>query len=212
MELPSAPLRLDVPAHVHERTTTLPRGCKAQPYSAVAHVAARQRAWACLTASPSAHGAVADTALLFGGDDPAETQTASVADIVDDPAALMDDRVVVTGRIEELLTDRALAIGSDTAADDVLVLLAPSALIRGYGLGTTTGIPLPVGATYEQGDVVQFAGTLREFDREALSEDLGLVLNDELFDRWSDDPALVIDRLDVATVGRPLLLKTAAPA
>lgn len=151
-------------------------------------------------------------ALLFGGDAPAETQTASVADIVDDPAALMDDRVVVTGRIEELLTDRALAIGSDTAADDVLVLLAPTALIRGYGLGTTTGIPLPVGETYEQGDVVQFAGTLREFDREALSEDLGLVLNDELFDSWSDDPALVIDRLDVATVGRPLLLETAAPA
>jgi hypothetical protein len=36
-----------------------------------------------------------------------------------------------------------------------------------------------------------------------MSEELGLVLNDTLFDPWADEPALVVDRLDVATVGRP---------
>jgi hypothetical protein len=38
------------------------------------------------------------------------------------------------------------------------------------------------------------------------------VLNDELFDAYDGDMALVIDRLDVATVGGPLVITSPAPA
>jgi hypothetical protein len=154
--------------------------------------------------------AIVAAILVLGADDgDPVVSTASVAEIVDDPDAMIDERVTTSGRVQELLTDRALSIGSDLADDDLLVLMESSASVGGYGLGGTS-VPLPVGQTYEPGDVAQFQGTLREFDRDALSDELGLVLNDELFDAWADRPALVVDRLDVTTVGR-LLVPSAPP-
>jgi hypothetical protein len=124
---------------------------------------------------------------------------------------MLGEGVILTGRIDELLTDRALAVGSDVAPEDVLVLIEPEAFVRGYGLGTGA-VPYPVGETYVVGDVVQVSGTVREFDRDELSDELGIVLNDELFDAFDGDMALVIDRLDVATVGGPLVITSPAPA
>lgn len=143
--------------------------------------------------------------LVFGdGGQGPTVSIVSVAEIVDDPDALTGERVVTSGRVQELLTDRALSIGSDLAGSDLLVLIESGAFVGGYSLGVSS-VPLPVGEAYEPGDVAQFQGTLREFDRDALSDELGLVLNDELFDTWADRPALVVDRLDVTTMGQLLV-------
>jgi hypothetical protein len=142
-------------------------------------------------------------AALLALDDGLEpTRTVGVAAIMAEPDAYEGDRLVVSARIDELLTDRVVTVGSDLAADDLLVLIAPNAFVGGYGLGAPMSVPLPAGQAYEPGDVVQFAGTVRAFDRDTMSEDLGLVLDDELFGPYDDAPALVADRLDVTTVGR----------
>lgn len=146
---------------------------------------------------------VIGAALVFNySSQPAAATTLSAAELVDNPDAYHGDRVVVTGRIDELLTDRALAMGSDLASGDFLVLVEPSASVGGYGFGGSMVAPLQPGQTYDAGDVAQFSGTVREFDRDQLSDELGLVLNDDLFDTWDGKPALVVDRFDIATVGR----------
>lgn len=142
--------------------------------------------------------------LVFGGssDGTINTESVSAAAVVAEPNAYEGDRVVVTGRIDELLTDGAMTVGSDLAPTDLLVLVEPNALVGGYLVGAPMAAPLPVGTTYETGDVVQVAGTIRDFDRDAMADELDLVLNDELFDTWEGQPVLVVDQLDVATVGR----------
>lgn len=146
-----------------------------------------------------------------GADDTLETRTVSVSDVLEDGESMIGDRAVLTARIDELLTDRALAVGSDMAAAEVLVIVAPDATVRGYGLGTGVARPLPVGETYETGNVVQFTGTLRSFDRTEMADEYGLVLNEELFSEFEGDPALIVDRLDVATYGRPVLVAEESP-
>lgn len=140
--------------------------------------------------------------MMFGEPNSDTTQSVGTAAIVNEPDEYQGDRVVVTGRIDELLTDGAMTMGSDLAPRDLLVLIEPAAYVGGYGIGGAMTAPLPVGTTYETGDVVQVSGTVRDFDRTAMSDELGLVFNDELFDSWEGEPALVVDRLDVATVGR----------
>ena len=153
-------------------------------------------------------------ALLFvdGDGEGGAAANHSVADIVDDPSAVMGERVVVAGRIDELLTDRALTMGSDLATEDVLVLMDARAAVRGYGIATTGAPPLPAGDIYEVGNVVQFAGVVREFDREQMAEELGLVLNEDLFAAYDGQPTVVVDRLDEATSGTLGVVATAAPS
>lgn len=146
-------------------------------------------------------------ALWFAFDDGAQgTRNLSVSDVVEDGDSMVGEQAVLTGRIDELLTDRALAVGSDLAAADVLVIVSPDALVRGYGLATGGSLPLTVGETYETGNVVQFSGTVQEFDRARMIDEYDIVLNEEIFAQYEGEPALVVDRLDVATYGRPMLV------
>lgn len=154
-----------------------------------------------------AAGAAIIFALILGaalilGDTPQPTSSVGAAAIVAEPAAYEGDRVVVSGRIDELLTDRVVAMGSDLAEDDLLVLLQPTAFVGGYGIGAPMAAPLPGGEAYEPGDVIQVTGTVRDFERDQMADELGLVLNEELFNAWEGAPALVAERLEVATVGR----------
>jgi hypothetical protein len=150
--------------------------------------------------------------LLADADVGAEEHTASsVAAIVLDPAAHLGERVIVTARVEDLLTDRVLAVGSDLIANDLLVLVDAGASIYGYAAAPGALPPVPTGQFYDVGDVAQFAGVVREFDRAVLTEELGLVLNPELFDAWEGTPALVMDRLDVAIVRSLATIETPAP-
>ena len=139
--------------------------------------------------------------LLVDGDQREELTPRSIAELVAEPSEHVGERVAVTGRVEALLTDRALAIGSDLAQDDLLVLIDTGAAISGYAYPRTAIIPVPAGEFYEVGDVAQFVGEVREFDRVALAEELDLVLNEELFAAWEGKPVAVMDRLDVATLG-----------
>lgn len=139
--------------------------------------------------------------LLVDGEQREEFTPRSIAELVTEPSQHIGERVAVTGRVDELLTDRALAIGSDLAEDDLLVLINTDATIRGYAYPRTAVIPVPAGEFYEVGDVVQFIGEVRDFDRDALAEELDLVLNDELFATWDGRPVVIMDQLDVATLG-----------
>ncbi len=150
--------------------------------------------------------------LASSGDDAQETRNLSVSDVVAEGGSMVGEQAVLTGRIDELLTDRALAVGSDLAPDHVLVVIAPDALLRGYGLATGGSLPVTVGETYEAGNVVQFAGRLEEFQRDQMAEEFGIVLNEEIFAEFEGEPALVVDRLDVTTYGQPLLVGDDGPA
>jgi len=124
---------------------------------------------------------------------------ANVRDVQERPDEYLGERVIVSGRVEDVLTHRALTLGSDLASDPLLVLVEESALVNGYELGGA--VPLNHGQLYQEQDVVQFLGTLRTFERESLAEQLDIVLNEELFDEMEDDPVLLVDRLDVAMFG-----------
>ena len=63
--------------------------------------------------------------LMFGPSNSDTTQTVGTAAIVTEPGAYEGDRVVVSGRIDELLTDGAIAMGSDMAPEDLLVWTWP---------------------------------------------------------------------------------------
>jgi hypothetical protein len=49
-------------------------------------------------------------------------------------------------------------------------------------------------------DDVRFTGVVDEFDREQVADELGIVLNDALFERWEGEPSIVVDRLELEPV------------
>lgn len=142
-------------------------------------------------------------AAIFAFDgEPAEARTVSAAAIVSQPDRYEGDRVVVSGQVDELLTDRAVALDSEGSADSLLLLIEPTALIKGYGVAAPMPASLPSGGAYQAGAELEATGTVRDFDRAALSDELGLVLNDELFGAWEGEPAVVVDQVGVTTPDR----------
>jgi hypothetical protein len=125
--------------------------------------------------------------------EPAE-ETA-VEEVLQSPASVMGESVTVSGLVDTLLTERALTISDEGSGDPLLVLVQPTAVLNGIN---PTGVLEPVGQIVRSGDTVQIIGTVESFDREAMAEDLGMVLNEELFDPWEGSEVLVADQLDVA--------------
>jgi len=124
---------------------------------------------------------------------------ASVRDILATPQQYLGQRVVVSGRVDELLTHRALTLGSDLSVGSLPVLIETSALVNGDDLGGV--VPLGHGQIYQEQDFVQFLGTVETFDRESLGTRLDIVLNEDLFGDLEGQPVLLVERLDVAALG-----------
>ena len=125
--------------------------------------------------------------------EPAE-ETA-VEEVLESPAAVMGEGVTVSGEVDTLLTERALTIRDEGSGDPLLVLVRPTAIMNGIN---PAGVLEPVGQIVRSGDTVQIIGTVESFDREAMAEDLGMVLNEELFDAWDGSEVLIADQLDVS--------------
>ena len=162
---------------------------------------------------------IAVIGLLAGQGEQTPVVAANVRDIQEQPAEYLGKRVVVSGRVNEVLTHSALTLGSDLAADPLLVLVEKSAMLNGYaldGYSLDGAMPMTRGPLYQKGDVVQFLGTLEGFDRASLAEQLDLVLNEELFGALEGEPVLLVERLDVTMFGgvfpSPVPIEDTSPA
>jgi hypothetical protein len=122
-------------------------------------------------------------------------QETAVEEVLESPASLMGEGVTVSGEVDTLLTERALTIRDEGSGGQLLVLVRPTAVMNGIN---PTGVLEPVGQIIQSGDTVQIIGTVESFEREAMAEDLGMVLNEELFAPWDGSEVLVADQLDVS--------------
>ncbi len=135
---------------------------------------------------------------------------ANVRDILAQPGAYRDKQVVVSGRIDEVLTHRAVTLRNDLSAGSLLALVEETALVNGYG-DLSGPLPQEQGPLYQAGDFVQFLGTVERFHRAALAEEFNLVLNEELFGAMESEPVLLVERLDVAALAPDMAMPTVAP-
>lgn len=129
-----------------------------------------------------------------GGTPVRELRSASLGMILEQPPELEDTQVVVSGRVERLLTENAMTLGSGLVEGEVLVLMPPGAFapIGAVG-GPGSGV-----AGFVEGQFVQITGTLHAFDAAAMSDDFGLVLAPELFDQFEEGPAIITEFFDIA--------------
>ncbi len=133
---------------------------------------------------------------------------ANVRDVLAQPGEYLDKRVVVSGRIDEVLTHRVLTLRSDLSEGSLLALVEDSALVNGYG-DLTGPLPEERGPLYQAGDLVQFLGRVERFDRAALADKFDVVLNEEFFGPMEGEPVLLVERLDVVAPG--MEMPTVAP-
>jgi hypothetical protein len=122
-------------------------------------------------------------------------QETAVDEVLESPASMMGQGVTVSGEVDTLLTERALTLRDEGSGGQLLVLVRPTAIMNGIN---PTGVLEPVGQIIQSGDTVQIIGTVDQFEREAMAEDLGMVLNEELFASWDGGEVLVADQLDVS--------------
>jgi hypothetical protein len=139
--------------------------------------------------------AFAAVVVVSGSGSGAPTE-ASVAQIVAQPAAFEGDRVVSDGEVDELLTDRALVVQDQGTDDELLVVIRSTAYVSGFP--ASPSVPFAIHGRVEDEDDVRFTGVVDEFDQEEMADELGIVFNDGLFDRWEGEPSIVVDRLALA--------------
>jgi hypothetical protein len=151
--------------------------------------------------------------LWQGGATPAQTlRGASLGAIIEQPAEHEGDRVVVSGRVERLLTENAMTLGSDLVEGELLVVTPPGAFVNGAGGaagaggGGLGGVAAPAGGgagtgLFLEGQFVQITGTVRQFDSAQMTEEWGLVLAPELFEQFEGGPVLVTEFFDIAVLG-----------
>jgi hypothetical protein len=146
--------------------------------------------------------------LWQGGDSPVrETRSASLGAILEEPEGFADDRVVVSGQVERLLTENAVALSNDFVEAELLVLTPPGAFVDpGGGVAAPGGVGAPAGglgtvSPFLEGQFVQITGTIRTFDAAALTEEYGLVLAPELFEPFEGEAAVVTEFFDIAASG-----------
>lgn len=133
----------------------------------------------------------------------AETRSLSLGSIVEESETLVDERVVVSGRVERLLTENAMTLGNDFVDAGLLVLTPRSAFVGPGGGAVAPGVAVPAGddgtvAPFLEGQFVQITGIVRIFDIQSMTEDYGLVLAPELFESFEGESALITEVFDIA--------------
>jgi hypothetical protein len=157
--------------------------------------------------------------LWQGGTTPAqELRGTSLGAIISEPAAHENQRVVVSGQVDRLLTENAMTLGSDLVEGELLVVTPPGAFLDGTGgaagaggAGGLGGVAAPgavgtEGGLFLEGQYVQITGTVRTFDSATMTQEFGLVLAPELFEQYEGGPVVVTEFFDIAVLG------AAAPA
>lgn len=149
-------------------------------------------------ASLAALGIVALLAIgalvVVGGSSSSQPTEATVAQIVEEPATFDNVRVASDGEVDELLTDRTLVVQGEEPGDELLLVMRPTTFISGYPASPT--LPFDMARIVGETDV-RFTGVVDEFDQEQMTDELGIVLNDGLFERWEGQPSIIVDRLEL---------------
>lgn len=146
--------------------------------------------------------------LWWGGDGPIETRSMSLGAILEEEE-LVDDRVVVSGRVERVLTENAMTLGNDFVDGELLVLTPGSALVGPGGGAVAPDIAVPADedgtvSPFLEGQFVQITGIVRTFDAGTMSEEYALVLAPELIEPYEGEPSIITEVFDIAM--RALLL------
>jgi hypothetical protein len=112
----------------------------------------------------------------------------SIDDILDEPEHFIGQPVVVDGEVDDVLGLRAFTVedGDLFFDDDILVVGAmPVAALPGWN-------------GYDASEV-RVAGTVRWFDLEAFEDELGVDLDDALFDGWDGRPVIMASAVNTFT-------------
>lgn len=144
---------------------------------------------------------------------PQPVETAAIGGILGDPGAYVGQRVAVTGRVDELLTHRALTLAGTSSDRPLLVLMDEPAVVNAYEQAADGGlsgyVPEAHGPLYREQTLVQLTGTVARFDRASLAGRLDIVLDARLFAPYEGAPVLIVDQLDtsnligVSAIGAP---------
>jgi hypothetical protein len=111
-------------------------------------------------------------------------QAATVDDVVDHPDVYLGQAVTVRGEVEDVVGPRSFTLEDDDLLfdDEVLVLTTGQMTDRaGQPLGADALVDRPVWVT----------GTVRLFDRAEIERDLGIDLDDGLFESWDGQSVIV---------------------
>ncbi|MDQ4078361.1 MAG: hypothetical protein M3220_19210, partial [Chloroflexota bacterium] len=100
------------------------------------------------------------------------TEEAALVEIAEDPEAFVGQRVTVRGPVSEQINPRAFRLEAD--GDEIAVLI--SGRLR---------------RELEAGESLRVQGTVREFEREAIEEELGVELEDELVEELEGETVIV---------------------
>lgn len=135
---------------------------------------------------------------------PQPVETVTIGGILGDPGAYVGQRVVVSGRVEELLTHRALTLASTSSDRALLVLMDEPAVVNAYEQAADGGlsgyVPEAHGPLYREQTLVQLTGTIARFDRASLADRLDIVLDARLFSPYDGAPVLIVDQLDTSNL------------
>jgi hypothetical protein len=136
-------------------------------------------------------------ALVLTGCAAEPVEEVDVADVTEDqPAASREDETVsLTGDVDEILTESALTVTDAQSEEPLLVLLTPMTTVNGTTV-TLGGQPGGVAQVIPPEGTLQLVGTIDTFDSATLSEQLGIVLNDELFAPWDGEPVLITQQVE----------------
>ncbi|MDQ4078178.1 MAG: superoxide dismutase family protein [Chloroflexota bacterium] len=102
----------------------------------------------------------------------AAVQDVAVADIVDDPEQFIRQTVRVRGTVSEPISLRAFRLSED---DEEIAILTMRPLVRAV----------------EQDEALRVMGTVREFERDEIEEELGVELEDELAEALEGEPVIL---------------------
>lgn len=136
-------------------------------------------------------------AFLLTGCSAEPIEEVGVEDVTEDGQAVHpeDETVSLTGEVDEILTESAVTVTDERSEEPLLVLLTPATIVNGMAV-TPGGQPGGIGQVISPEGTLQIIGTIDTFDSLALAEQLGIVLNEELFAPWEGDPVLIAAQVE----------------
>lgn len=145
--------------------------------------------------------ALAGTVAWSSADEDPGWVRASLRELNANPRTFMDRRVVVSGQVTDVIgRGGSMQPGSPRAAGFTIGHERPL-LVMGVDLLDMSG---PRGRDgIDEGEVVQVSGRLRRFTRDEVGDQVGVLLDDDLFRRWAGRPVIVGSKIDVVRVEKP---------
>jgi hypothetical protein len=112
-----------------------------------------------------------------------------IAAIIENPASYQNQLVSLTGEVADIVSDNALRLENpQIGGRDLLVLSSQS-------LSDLTGREIDPDALTNDLDRVQLTGVVRTFDRQQLSSDLGLNLDEDTYSGYDGQAVIIAQSL-----------------